>query len=266
MPTRAPAQFPKGTVRLVEAFSTFFQTVTPNWKDLENALAKAVPTRKRLGAPTRKWLDAPTEAKWKRLHKISQAAERELDDAVTAAEIQFRKAVASGHPASLIQDPQTGQVKVLVAADWDAKQSLIPGFTADFISRDEGPDSFTAGKQCPVFFDLDEMRSFIDSHRDAPPRRGTAGSPSWKPELEAYMDAIASSGRAKVVEILALGGYREKSRPGQREMAKAVRTVFLKENPRAKPDDVATADTINRDYKPGLRALLAAGFPTEVKK
>jgi hypothetical protein len=265
MPTRAPAQFPVGTVRLVEAFTTFFQTVTPNWKDMENALANAVPVH--LDAPAKaKPVHKRLKAKWRRQHKIWRAAERALDDAVTAAEIQFRKAAASGHPASLIQDPQTGQVKVLGAADWDGKQNLIPGFSDDFISRDEGPDTFIAGIQCPVFFDLEEMRRFIDSQRGGPPRRSSAGIPSWKPDLEAYMDQIAHSGRAKVIGMLALSGYSEKRRPSQGEMAKAVRTAFLKENMRAKPDDVAAADTIIRDYKPRLRALLAAGFPTKAKK
>ena len=240
----------------------FFQTVTPNWKDLETALASAVPVE-----------IAPTEAKWQLQHekwqlqhKKWQAAERARDDAVTAAEVQFRKAIASGHLASLIENPRTDKVKVLVGADWDAKQSLIPGFSEDFISRDEGPDTFIAGIQCPVFFDLEEMKSFIDSHRAGPPRRQTAGTPSWKPDLEAYMDAIASSGRAKVVEILALGGYREKHRPSQRAMATAVRNVFLKEKSEARPDSVAGVDTIERDYKTRLRRLLKVGFPTKAKK
>jgi len=114
---RSDDPIPLGHIRLSEAFDLYYQTVTPNWQELDAAIDAATPSRDK--------------------KKITDGALvlafNARDAARDVADMKFRKALAAGELWAMIRDPATGELLKLSQSGWDRAANGFPGgFDEDF--------------------------------------------------------------------------------------------------------------------------------------
>ncbi len=161
---RSDDPIPLGHIRLSEAFDLYYQTVTPNWQELDAAIDAATPSRDK--------------------KKITDGALvlafNARDAARDVADMKFRKALAAGELWAMIRDPATGELLKLSQSGWDRAANGFPGgFDEDFVEPGDafqpGPPAVIDGYLRPVFFNDDDFKNWLRvvSGGDDVPRRSS---------------------------------------------------------------------------------------------
>jgi hypothetical protein len=168
---RSDDPIPQGHIRLSEAFGLYYQTVTPNWRELDKAINAATPVNA---------ADAP-----RRDNKEADAALilafNARDAARDTADKKFRAALAAGELRAMIRDPDKGTLLELSRNGWNKTSSDDGGFPGafdeDFVEPGDafqpGPPAVIHGSLRPVFFNEEEFNNWLlrivsggsDTHR-----------------------------------------------------------------------------------------------------
>jgi hypothetical protein len=209
---RSDDPIPVGHIGLSEAFDLYYETVTPNWRELDAAINAATPADF-----TDRSLILAFNAR---------------DEARGAAEIKFRAALTAGELRAMIRDPANGDLLELSRNGWERPSDnagFAAGFDEDFVEHGDpfqpGPTAVINGYLRPVFFKDEEFNSWIarsapgrDVHiRGRKPSYGRASirkwvfdlmdhhgefypdDPDWKSQADlerAILDKFALSGKA----------------------------------------------------------------------
>jgi hypothetical protein len=209
---RSDDPIPVGHISLSEAFDLYYETITPNWPELDAAINAA----------------APADFTDRSLVLAFNAR----DEARGAAEIKFRAALTAGELRAMIRDPANGDLLELSRNGWERSSDnagFAAGFDEDFVEPGDpfqpGPTAVINGYLRPVFFKDGEFNSWIarsapgrDVHvRGRKPSYGRASirkwvfdlmdhhgefypdDPDWKSQADlerAILDKFALSGKA----------------------------------------------------------------------
>jgi hypothetical protein len=163
---RADDPIPLDHIRLSEAFDLYYQTVTPNWRELDAAINTAMPVNAK---------DAP-----KHDHKALVLAFNARDAARDTADMKFRAVLAAGKLQPMIRNPATGELLRLSRGGWEREAQHFPGgFDEDFVEPGDafqpGPPAVTDVYLRPVFFNEKNFENWlriVSGGDGAHPRRG----------------------------------------------------------------------------------------------
>jgi hypothetical protein len=163
---RSDDPVPLDHLRLSEAFDLYYQTVTPNWRELDAAIDAATPSPDKEKVPDGALV----------------LAFNARDAARDAADMKFRAAIAAGELRAMIRNPATGELLKLSHSGWDRPANGFPGgFDEDFVEPGDvfqpGPTAVIDGYLRPVFFNDDDFKNWLRavSGGDAVHRKPSGG-------------------------------------------------------------------------------------------
>jgi hypothetical protein len=152
---RSDDPIPEGHIRLSQAFDLYYEAVTPNWQGLDAAINEP------MASP-------PAAGKDGEATNPLVLAFNARDAARGAAEMRFRKALATGELRALIRDPDNGALLELSPDGWERSSDdggFAAGFDEDFVEPSDffqpGPTAVINGYLRPVFFKDKEFNSWI---------------------------------------------------------------------------------------------------------
>jgi hypothetical protein len=178
---------PQRGIRLPEAFELFYQKVTPNWSELEEAVSAA--DKARSGKFTKKTNDPVFAACRARDAARERAAER------------FMPALEAGELCALIRDPNQGSSLQLSRDSWRKNDDSSHIFTLNLDAIDY------KGRRCAVFFDRDAFQSWLAGQvmtagKAAPKVGPKGGRPSSQDAIEAELDEWINGGKPRLLKEL----------------------------------------------------------------